>query len=71
MIQMISIKNKKKYRDEVKNFVGDKTELGNEKVLVKRYKHNTPNNLCKETLAKFAFSKDYTKDLIEFITNDK
>ena len=29
-------KNKQKFRDEIINFVGDETELGNEKILEKR-----------------------------------
>ena len=41
------------------------------KILDKRYKHNTLNKLGMETLAKFDFSKDYTRSLIENIANYK
>ena len=51
--------------------VEDKAELDIEEILDKRFKYNTLNNLGMETLAKFAFSKDYTKDLIEIIGHHK
>ena len=57
-------KKNQNFRDEFINFVGDKPELSNEKILDKRYKHNTLNKL-----AKFAFSKDYTRNLIELSAN--
>ena len=63
--------NKQKFRDEIINFIGDETELVNEKILDKRYKHNTLNKLGKETLAKFAFSKDHARSLIGNIANYK
>ena len=59
--------NNQNFRDEIINFVGDKAELSNEKILDKRYKHNTLNKLRMETLAKFAFCKDHARDLIEII----
>ena len=55
-----------KFRDEVINFVGDKTGLGNVKSLDNRYKYNTPNKLGMEFLGMFAFSKDHARSLIEF-----
>ena len=53
------------------NFIVDETELGNEKILDKRYKHNTLNNLGKETLAKFAFSKHHARSLNGIIASYK
>ena len=41
--------NNQKFRGEIINFVGDETELGNEKILDKRYKHNTFIKLVIET----------------------
>ena len=52
-------KNTQKFRDEVINFVEDKTGLGNEKILDKRYKYNARNKLGTEVLGMFAFSKDH------------
>ena len=49
-------KNNQKFRDDVINFIGDETGLGNEKILDKRYKYNTINKLGKEVLGMFAFS---------------
>ena len=64
-------KNNQKFRDEIINFIGDETELGNEKILDKRYIHNNLNKLGMETLAKFAFSKDHARSLIEIIASYK
>ena len=64
-------KNNQKFRDEIINFVGDKAELSNEKILDERYKHNTLYKLGMETLAEFIFSKDYTRSLIEILANYK
>ena len=61
--------NNQKFRDEIINFIGDETELGNEKFLDKRRKHNTLNKLDIETLAKFAFSKDHARSLIGTIAS--
>ena len=60
-------KNNQKFKDEIINFVEDKAELDREKILYKRFKYKTLNKMVMETLTKFAFSKDYTKDLIEII----
>ena len=49
-----------KFKEEIINFVGDKAGLSIEKILDERYKHNALNKLGIETLAKSAFSKDYT-----------
>ena len=58
-------KNNQKFKDEIINFVEDEAELDREKILCKRFKYNALNKLGMETRAKFAFSKDYTEDLIE------
>ena len=64
-------KNNQKFKDEVINFIRDETELSNEKILDKRFIYNTVNRLGKETLAKFAFSKDHARSLIEIIASYK
>ena len=63
--------NNQKFRDEVINLVGDKTVLGNEKILDKRYKYNTLNKLGLEVLGMFAFSKYHARSLIEIIASYK
>ena len=60
-------KNKQKFRDEIINFFGDKAGLSNEKILDKRFKHNSLNKLGMETLAGFAWSRDYTRSLIDIL----
>ena len=57
--------NNEEFRDEIINFVGDKTELDLEVILDRRYKTDTLNMLGKEYLAKCILSKDNTKDLFE------
>ena len=57
--------NNEEFRDEIVNFVRDKTELDLEVILDRRYKVNTLNTLGKEYLAKCILAKDNTKDLIE------
>ena len=57
----------KKYRDEIINFVRDKTLMNDKEILDKRVKSNTLNVLGKKNLAKSILSKDYTKNL----ANDK
>ena len=59
--------NNEEFREEIVNFVRDKTELDLEVILDRRYKTNTLNNLGKEYLAKCVLSKDNTKDLIEIL----
>ena len=59
--------NNQKFRDGIINFVGDKTRLINEMILDKRFNYNTPNKLGMETLAKFVWSRDYTRGLIEIL----
>ena len=54
-------KNNQKFRDEFIYFIGDETDLSNEKMLDKRYKHNTLKKLGIETLATFPFSKDHAR----------
>ena len=51
-------KNNQKFRDKIINFVGDKAELRNEKILDERYKHNTLNKLGMETLASAIMNVD-------------
>ena len=58
-------KNKQKLRDEVPNFLEDKTGLGNEKILDKRYKYNTLNKLGMGILGMCTLSKDHSRSLIE------
>ena len=57
-------KNNQKFRDEIIKFISDETELSNEKIVDKRYRHNTLNKLGKESLAMFAFSNDHARSLI-------
>ena len=59
--------NKEELREEIINFVRDKTELDLEVILDRRYKTNTLNTLGKEYLAICILSKDNTKDLIEIL----
>ena len=58
-------KNNHEFRDEIINFVGVKTGLGNEKILDKTNIYNTLNKLVMGTLAKFVWSRYYTGSLIE------
>ena len=59
--------NNEEFREEIVNFVRDKTELDLEVILDRRYKTNELNTLGKEYLAKCILSKDNTKDLIEIL----
>ena len=59
--------NNEEFREEIVNFVRDKTELDLEVILDRRYKTNTLNTLGKEYLAKCILSKDNTEDLIEIL----
>ena len=63
--------NNQNFRDEVINFVGDKTGLGNQKILDKRYKNNTLNKLRMEIFGIFTFSKNHSRNLIEIIASYK
>ena len=63
--------NNPNFRDEIIYFIGDKAELSNEKILYKRYEHNTLNKLGMETQAKFAFSIDCATDLVGIIASYK
>ena len=64
-------KNNQKFREEVINIVGDKTGLGNDQILDKRYKYNTLIKLGMEVLGMFTFSKDHARSLIEIIASYK
>ena len=55
------------FREEIENFVRDKTELDPEVILDRRYKINTINTLGREYLAECILSKDNTKDSIEIL----
>ena len=57
--------NDQNFKYEIVNFVRDRTGLSNEKILDKRFEHNTLNKLVMETLAKYAFSEDHASSLIE------
>ena len=59
--------NNEEFREEMVNFVRDKTELDLEVILARRNKTNTLMTLGKEYLAKCILSKDNTKDLIEIL----
>ena len=59
--------NNEKSRDEIVNFVRDKTELDLDMILDKRYKTNMLNMTGKEYLAKYITCKDNTRDLIEIL----
>ena len=55
------------FREEIVNFVRDKTELDLKVILDRRYETNTLNTLRKEDLAQCILSKDNNKDLIEIL----
>ena len=59
--------NIEEFREEIVNFVRDKTELDLEVILDRRYKTSTLNTLGKEYLAICILSKDNTKDFIEIL----
>ena len=59
--------NNEEFREEMVNFVRDKTELDLEVILARRNKTNTLMTLGKEYLAKCILSKDNTKDLNEIL----
>ena len=63
--------NNRNFKDEFLNFLRDETGLGNEKILDKRYKYNTLNELGMEVLGIFAFSKDHSRSLIKIIASYK
>ena len=56
--------NNEEFREEIINFVRDKTELDLEVILDRRYKSNTLNTTRKKYLTECVASKDNTKDLI-------
>ena len=59
--------NNEEFREEIVNFVRDKTELDFELILGKRCKTNTLNTLGNKYLEECIISKDNTKDLIEIM----
>ena len=59
--------NNDEFRDEIINFVRDKTELDLEVISDRRYKTNTLNTTGKKYLTECVASKDNTKDVIEVL----
>ena len=59
--------NSEEVRDEIINFVRDKTELDLDTILDKRYKTNMLNITGKKYLAEYIMCKDNTRDLIEIL----
>ena len=59
--------NNEEFRDEIINFIRDKTELGLEVILDRRYKTNMLNMMGKKYLVEYITSKDNTKDIIEIL----
>ena len=59
--------NNEEFREEIINFVRDKTELDLEVILDRRYKTNTFNTTGKKYLTECVASKDNTKDIIEIL----
>ena len=59
--------NKEEFREEIVNFIRDKTDFDLEVSLDRRYKTNTLNTLGKEYLANCILSEDNTEGLIEIL----
>ena len=59
--------NNEEFRNEIINFVRDKTELELEVILDRRFKTKTLNITGKKYLAEYITSKDNTKDIIEIL----
>ena len=59
--------NNEEFRDEIINFVRDKTKLDLDIILDRRYKTNMLNMTGKKYLAEYITSKDNTKDIIEIL----
>ena len=64
-------KNNQKIKDEIIDFITDKTELGIDQILDKRFKYNNLNNLGRENLKECVQSKDYPGSLIIIIASYK
>ena len=62
-------KNIQTFKDEIIDFIRDKTELGVDLILDKRFKYNTLNNLGRENIKECVQSKDYTRNLIKIIAS--
>ena len=62
-------KNNQKFKDEIIDFIRDKTELGVDQFLDKRFKYNTLNNLGRENLKECVQSKDYTRSLMKILSS--
>ena len=59
--------NNEEFRDEIINFIRDKTELDLEVILERGYKTNMLNMLGRIYLVEYITSKDNTKDIIEIL----
>ena len=59
--------NNEEFRDELTNFVRDKTELEFDTILDERYNTNMLNITGKKYLAEYIMCKDNTRDLIEIL----
>ena len=59
--------NNEEFKEEIINFVTDKTELDLEVILDRRYKTNTLITTGKKYLTECVASKDNTKDVIEIL----
>ena len=57
--------NNQKFKEEIIDFIRDKTELSADQILDKRFKYDTLNNLGRENLKGCVQSKDYTRSLIK------
>ena len=62
-------KNNKKFKDEVIDFIRDKTELGVDKILDKGFKYNSLDNLGRENPKECVHAKDYTRGLNKIIAS--
>ena len=60
--------NNEELRDEIINFIRDKTELDLEVILDRRYNTNMLNMMGKKYLVEYNTSKDNTKEIIEILT---
>ena len=61
------MKNSEEFRNEIIDFVRDKTEIDLEVILDRRYKTNMLNMTGKKYLTECVAPKDNTKDVIEIL----
>ena len=62
-------KNNQKFKDEIIDFIRDKTELSVDQILDKRFKYKSLNNLGRANLKECVHSRDYTRSLIKIIAS--